>query len=347
MQKVSRVTGGIIRHRLMEEARSLFVPLSIDAGDGLVVLLLGPTQSGKSMLFREVVTSLNGAFRDGNPGAIPVIDLQIETVGDGRARPKWLGIELLKALKHPVYEHIGAMDEGDYYAPSKGRDEGTIRIALKEGLRHRSVRRVCLDEVHLLTHTKDPDLRAAILESIKSTCAIDRTLIACGGYEIAYRGLFDSAHFCGRVITCDFGSYDVDRKEDVHAWARILKTYGEHLKLKSDGLLLDEFEFLMVATNGVVGLLDKMLWRAAITAKARGCSIDRSILLSCAPPADEKTAIRKDIQLGRAALRSMDVLPKSTPCDVGQKSLPEKVRKPFERNPNRNAVMDITLDVDD
>lgn len=321
--------------------------MSLDAGDGLVILLLGPTQSGKSLLFREVVHALTDSFRSTNPGVIPVIDLQIETVGDGRAKPKWLGIELLKALRHPVYEHIGAMNERDYYAPSKGRDEGTIRIALKEGLRHRQVRRVCLDEVHLLTHTKDPDLRAAILESIKSTCAIDRTLIACGGYEIAYKGLFDSAHFCGRVITCDFGSYDINHKEDVHAWIRILKTYGEHLKLKFDDLLIDEFEFLMTSTNGVIGLLDKMLWKAATLAKAKNCRIDKSILFGCAPPIEEKIVIARDIQLGKKALQSMEVLPRNGSDETSQKAASSKERRPFERNPNRNAAMEISVHGDD
>ena len=192
MNSVSRVTGGLIKHQLLDDARKLFIPMCRDAGDGLVILLLGPTQSGKSIIFNETLNTLRESFADERAGSIPVVHLQIENVSDGRTKPKWISIELLKALRHPVYEHIGCFDEAEHYRPSAGRDEGTLRTALKESFKNRYTRRTLLDEAHLLTRTKDPDLRSAILESLKSTCAIDRTLIACGGYEIAYRGLFDS-----------------------------------------------------------------------------------------------------------------------------------------------------------
>lgn len=348
MQKVSRVTHGIIRHRLLEDARDVFIPMSLDAGDGLVLLLLGPTQSGKSIVFEEVVRALTGAFRDDRPGAIPVAKLQIETVGDGRAKPKWLGIELLKVLRHPMYQHIGAMDEHQHYFPSKGRDEGTIRIALKEALTGRNTRRVCLDEAHLLTRTKDPDLRAAILESVKSTCAIDRTLIACGGYEIAYRGLFESAHFDGRVVTHDFGHYKNGNKDDVGAWIRILKTYSQHLELKPGTLLVDEFEALMSVTNGVIGLLDKMLWIAKHKANSKKSPIDRNTLLSCAPPAREQASIANDIEKGKEALKKLaEMSPKGEAAKEDKKQNTSEKLKPFERKPNRNSALEIAIHDDD
>ncbi|WP_144240757.1 hypothetical protein [Dyella japonica] len=328
----------------------MFLPMSLDAGDGLVILLLGPTQCGKSILFHEVVHALKAAFLDNRPGAIPIAALQIETVGDGRAKPKWLGLELLKELRHPIYEHIGDLDEHDHYFPSKGRDEGTMRVALKAALNGRYTRRVCLDEVHLLTRTKDPELRAAILESVKCTCAIDRTLIASGGYEIAYKGLFDSSHFSGRVVTIDFGNYESSRKEDVCDWVRILKTYGQHLKLTPETLLFDEFESLMVMTNGVVGLLDKMLWRAQITAASKNSPIDRAILFSCAPPANEQASIAKDIQKGKAAIALATGLTKR--AETGDNKEVTKVNagqglKPFERRPDRNSAMEISIHDDD
>lgn len=347
MQKTSRVTHGLIRHRLLEDARSTFSPMCMDATDGLVLLLVGPTQSGKSIVFHEIVCALHDAFRDPHPGTMPVVDLQIETVSDGRAKPKWLGIELLRKLEHPVYRHIGCFDEDQHYFPAKARDEGTLRIALKEAFNARCARRVCLDELHLLTRTKDADLRASILESIKSTCAIDRTLIGCGGYEIAYKGLFDSPHFCGRVIVIDFDHYSVEKKDDVKAWISILKTYGPHMRLSPDTLLLDTFEDLIWVTNGVIGLLDKMLWRAQWMARAKGCSINRNILLSSAPPEDERRAVAKDIERGKAALKASQLperkVKRTDTVDPQRKS----DRRPFERKPNRGAAMDVDLYVDD
>lgn len=352
MQRVSRITKGVIRHRLLEEARATFLPMCRDATDGLVLLVIGPTQSGKSILFGEIVSALRDAFRDQRAGAIPIVDLQIETVSDGRAKPKWLGIELLKQLKHPIYEHIGSLDEGEYYFPSKGRDEGTIRIALKEAMSGRYARRVCLDELHLLTRTKDPELRASILESIKSSCAIDRSLIGCGGYEIAYKGLFDSPHFCGRVITYDFGHYDANTKQDVAAWMRILKTYSAHLKLSPDTLLLDMYTDLLYATNGVIGLLDKLLWSASFVAQAKQSRINKNILFSGAPPEKERAAVALDIELGKAALKACATIAindqtKETDRPAAKERENRGSRQPFERSPNRKAAMDVKIHADD
>lgn len=356
MNRVSRVTNGLIKHRLLERARDEFIPLCRDAADGIAVLLVGPTQCAKSILFHEIVPILKSSFRDDRPGAIPVAELQIETVSEGRTKPKWLGLEMLKVLQHPIYKFIGSFEEKDHYFPSKGRDESTIRIALKEAFTNRFTRRICLDETHLLTRTKDPELRAAILESIKSSCAIDRSLIACGGYEIAYKGLFDSSHFCGRVITFDFGHYSADKADDVESWVRVLKTYSDKLDLKPKALLIDEAINLLRWNNGTVGLLDKHLWFCSIQAKARHVPIDKTILQACAPPEKERKSIAEDIRRGKEAL-----LPSSSFMPpIEQRPSPKMEARseegkrgsrrnipPFHRNPDRNAATEIELHEDD
>lgn len=356
MNRVSRVTNGLIKHLLREKAQDEFIPLCRDAGDGLVLLLLGPPQAGKSLILDEVKGVLRESFKDQRRGALPVIDLQIETVSEGRTKPKWLGIELLKCVQHPIYKYIGTFDEAEHYKPSKGRDEATLRIALKEGLNNRFTRRVLLDEIHLLTRTKDPELRAAIMESIKSTCAIDRTLIGAGGYETAYKGLFDSPHFSGRVITYDFGSYDGDNPEHVECMLRILKTYSAHLDLKPKTLLIDECLNIMYWDNGDVGILDKHLFFAMNTARARHCPIDRAILHACAPPENERKVIAADIKKGRQALMQASFPPPTDKKKEEKKSdekeaIADQKRKsdrlPFERSPNRNAAMSVVLHDDD
>lgn len=356
MNRVSRVTGGVIKHPLLERARDEYIPLCRDAADGLALILLGPTQCGKSVIFNEVVPILRASFKDERPGSIPIVDLQVETVSEGRTKPKWIGIELLKALNHPIYKHIGALDEDEHYFPSKGRDETTLRIALKEAFQNRFTRRTCLDEAHLLTRTKDPELRAAILESIKSTCAIERSLIACGGYEMAYKGLFDSSHFCGRVVYFDYGNYSKDIPDDLETWARILKTYSAKLNLKPKALLIEETVNLLYWNNGTLGLLDKHLWKCSQLAKARHKPIDLQILHACAPPEKERRSIALDIKKGQEALKPSSGFPTPEPgrrapgnqlAPQGNKESPKQGRTPFGRNPNRNAAMDVILHDDD
>lgn len=327
--------------------------MCIDATDGLTILILGPTQCGKSIILRLVEQALKDAFKDERPGAKPVISLQIETVSEGRAKPKWLGVQLLKELEHPIYKHIGAFDEDQHYFPSRGRDEAMIRTALKEGFRGRYTRRTCLDEVHLLTRTKDPELRGAILESIKSTCAIDRTLIAAGGYEIAYMGLFDSSHFSGRVVTFDFGRYEGADPVHKKYWARILKTFSKHMELDPPSLLLNHADDLLHVNNGTLGLLDKHLWQCVMQAKVNRKPVDVAILRSCAPPEKERAAIALDIKKGREALQPSDGRFPSTPRKThdsresvkGQEQDARQgpVRAPFERNPNRSPGLEVSL----
>ncbi len=342
-----------IKHRLYNNAGKIVPPLCADAPDGKVIAILGPTQAGKSLILGKVITRLESAFPSDTPGAIPVISLKIETVNDGRAKPKWLGIMLLKRLQHPMYKHIGTFEENERYTPSKGRDEGTIRIALDEAFTFRSTRRTCLDEAHLLTHAKDSALRAHILESIKSACAIDRTLIICGGYELAYRGLFDSPHFSGRTIIYDFGSYG-DNPADLHEWIRISKTVSPYLNLKPKSLLTDHARYTLTAANGTFGLLEKWLWNCRVHATALNCPIDLELLKTCAPPIEEQKTIREDIKNGAKALSNLNVvrpIGKTNEQEAngagGQTGASKPSQdKPFTRKPNRTPPAPIELDED-
>lgn len=350
-----KVTKLPIKHRLYNNACRIVPSLCADAADGQVIAFLGPTQAGKSMILEKVIEGLESAFPPGSPGAIPIVSLKMETVNDGRAKPKWLGIMLLKRLQHPMYKYIGTFEENERYTPSKGRDEGTIRIALNEAFTLRSTRRTCLDEAHLLTHAKDADLRAHILESIKSACAIDRTLIICGGYELAYRGLFSSPHFSGRTIIYDFGSYG-DNPIDLHEWIRISKTVSPYLKLKPESLLVDQARYTLIVSNGTFGLFEKWLWNCRIHANALDRPIDLELLKTCAPPLEEQKTIREDIRRGAAALSNMNVIrpivaPKdvkedSEACDAGGSKNSGKTDKPFTRRPNRVAPGAVEVDED-
>jgi|GEM_PF-1814243 len=351
----SKITGKLIKHPLMMAAENTFMPLCLDAPDGLVLLMVGPTQSGKSIFFKRVVEELRRGFVDTEPGGIPVIDLQIETVNEGRVKPKWLVIELLKCLNHPLYKDIGSLENFETTLRTRGRDEGTLRMALKEALRGRRTRRTCLDEFHLLTRTQNAELRGSILESIKSTCAIDRTLIACGGYESIYQGIFESSHFCGRIVVYDYGNYEMGVSTDEEAWARILATYAKSLELKTPDLLHKHRHSIMEVANGVVGLLDKLLWIAKSKAASANTRIDGAILEQSFPSKKEQNTIRADIHLGRSALASSglnclrprvskegDFLGSS-----GNEVRPKAKRRPFVRSANRDAAMAVEISDDD
>ena len=219
-----------LQHARYVDAKAVFGEMCRSAPQGIVLVLVGPTQVGKSLVFEKVVAQIQEDTRGTRDGIIPFIHLQVESVSEGRVKGKWLDLQVLKALRHPVYMHIGELDERDHYAPSRGRDEGSLRVAVKAALDSRETTRVALDEAHLLTRTSNAKLRGDLLESLKSVAAINRTLILSGGYELAYSGLFDSAHFAGRTLVYDFGGYEND-PNDLEEWARILKGFSAYLPL--------------------------------------------------------------------------------------------------------------------
>jgi hypothetical protein len=189
---------------------------------------------------------------------------------------------------------------------------------------------------------------------------------------MAYKGLFDSAHFSGRLVRFDFGNYTNEDSAHRKCWARILRLYSQHLELNPKSLLLDHDAELLYWNNGTVGLLDKHLWQCSVLAKARRKPIDFETIKSCSPPEKERAKIAQDIELGRKALEPASSHPapfktKQNESDQGdtkqQGAKQEKdegtkgdqskeggqnaQRKPFERNVNRHPGLEVNLHDDD
>lgn len=317
-------------HRNFVRARHQFIELVRSSPGGKVIALVGPTHVGKSLIVESLLRTLESDLRPTEPATMPLIHLVVATSNDGRVSPKHLTLKLLKAVKHPLFEHDGEMDERDYYRPSRGRDEGSMRVALEAALDYRNTILVVLDEAHHLTHTKNRELRSNVLQSIKCLCAIKRTLVLVGGYELAYQGLFDSAHFAGRLACIELPPY-VANAIDLDEWDRILKFCSKYVPVSPASLLIDNADDLLEATNGCFGLLEKVLWFARSIAD--GGAITKSTLRAAFPTQAEHSAIRSDIQAGQRALGNL----KSHEMGEDPTSFLKRThrQKPFKRKPNR------------
>lgn len=322
-----------LQHRNFVEARHKVTQLVRNSPGGKVIALVGPTQVGKSLIFNGLAELLSRELRTGDRNAMPWVTHVVRTSNDGRISPKHLTLSLLKAIRHPMYEHIGEFDELDHYRPSRGRDEGSMRVALEVALAARSTSFVLLDEAHHLTHTNNRDVRANVIQSIKCLGAIDRTLILVGGYELAHRGLFDSAHFTGRLVCVELAPY-TESNDDLSEWDRVLKFCSKCVATRPSTLLLDEAVPLLQVTNGCFGLLEKILWAARSLSEPK--IIDRRSLRAVYPLRHEHEAIKQDIAMGKQALASL-----TTDRPVKQVEGTELIKKkstnrPFSRKPNRN-----------
>lgn len=328
-----KITKGVVLHRNFVEAERTLQSLVLACGGDEVVALVGCTRAGKSTLFNRLVALISASTAGHGKGIMPSIHLRIETSQDGRISPKYLTLQMLKAVDHPKYAHFGEMDEARHYTPSRGFDESSMRTALTAALLYRQSKIVLIDEAHHLTHTPNERLRSHVLQSVKCLCAIDRTLVMVGGYELAVRGLFDSAHFAGRLHVIDFPPYG-EGGADLDEWDKIVKRMGSHLPLANRKLLVDEAEWLRRATNGSVGLLEKLLFSCKVAAQAHSVTITRAMLREHAPTQKENEAILRDIESGQEALSRYSVA-RTTRIVAGPSKKP---RRPFQQRPTRRRI---------
>jgi hypothetical protein len=336
-----RINPAAIAHAKYAATRKLFGELVASSPGDLVIVLVGPTQVGKSEIFRETVQRLKKATASARPGAVPVVEACVATTQTGRISPKYVAIKLLECLKHPMYLHLAALDEADRYRPHRGLDETTIRLALDQGLHARQTMFAGLDELHHVTHTGNERLRADVLQSLKCLAAPGRTFFGAGGYELAYRGFFDSAHFCGRLVIVEFPRY-TDCASDLLEWARILKTIGMHLPLATPSLLVDHCNELLDATCGSFGVLEKHLWQASVSARVLGQKLRWRDIAEVLPGKKQRDTILADILKGEAALDKMPHAHRVAGSPGAPARKPKKNR-PFETSPQRRSIGDLEV----
>ena len=305
---------------------------------GQILALVGPTQVGKSLLFDICMDEISKNLRPVSDNHIPLIKHELKTANDGRISTKLVVLELLKKLKHPLYTDIGELIAPAPYRVRNQLEESMLRLALACAVDTRCTEIIGLDEAQLMTRTRDPTLRANILESFKTLCSRDRTLFLSGGYELCVEGFFDSAHFAGRLVVVEFPPYS---KSSLTEWLRLIKTVGTHLELHPLTLLVDMGEELLDVCLGVPGLVLKLLQTAGQLARAHG---DRSITKDgvrvCYPKTLERDVIRRDIERGQRSLEQYVVGKPPTPQAAES---PKRTRPPFERDASRHptAVPDL------
>lgn len=349
-----KLTDAPIRHQLFTNAHKVFGRLAKNVLAGSIIVLIGPTQCGKSLLLEEIYQEMLDGLdheRINAEGIQPYVYLQIRSTKEGRVRMGWLLLAMLKALRQPMYVHMHEMDEPDHYIPSRVRSENAMANSLEPCVRARQVKTTILDEAHLLTRTDNAELRGNLLESLKSGHGIERAIVLSGGYELLYKGLFDSPHFLGRCVFYDFGHYRHDIESDIFEWRRILKVFAARIPLASKTLLDENAEILLRVCHGVVGLMEKWLWHAKVRAEALGKLIDLDMLRLTAPSASEQKEIAEDIAKGEEKLKagSFNLVKDADETDVESEdrrapvtSAPSataiKVSEPFKPKPKRFSM---------
>lgn len=352
-----RLTG-VLNHRNFRICRDELKELFRLSPTEAAILLVGPTNCGKSQLLAFLVSFLEKEiYRDAGATDRPVIGLSAMTTREGRTTPKFALHELLEDVGHPFFQIDPLSTAEPLYRPAMRTDETYCLRALRSGLHSRNVRDVVVDDAHYLVRTKDEDFKASLLETLKGLVTPQTTLVLAGGYELANVAMAYRTHFAERLLVVHMPRYGKTRA-DAAEWRNIVAMFARasKLHLASPNQLSDMADRLRYECHGVVGILEKRLLRAQAYAAARGKRISAEVLDATRPPEVAWQTTEADILTGEKLLGTqVDVhdIPLSTshvaPVAESQSSDTSKAkgngkpkrksgvreRRPFERAPRR------------
>lgn len=317
-----------IQHPRYEQVeRQLFTQLAMGA-PGSVVLLIGPTQVGKSRLIKRVAERLvaQPPMNDDRP----VVIVEAATTINGRFSMKHLTLRALQELAHPM--------AGDHaYAIRQSESETQLRLKLEKAIRYRNTRYLIIDEAHHLLRASRTQLAAEALDSLK--CLANTTsavLVLAGGYELFAAGL-SSAHLNGRMRVIEFGRYRPEG-EDLRQYLGILKALDACLPWRKEQSLLKHADFILLGTLGCLGLL--LQWINAAMCEMTACgerTLDREHFARTRYE-EQVLVIANEIAAGEAAMKHLATSRSTATSTVSQSNPKGHNRRPFQRKPQRDAV---------
>ena len=338
------LTDGL-NHRNFSQAKAKLEALGRMLPPESVILIVGPSHSGKSFLLGYFVAFLiKQAFANADPRHKPVIGFTALTSREGRTTPKFALHELLEDVGHPFFQPHITEGIASPYRPSIRYDETFCLRALKSALHMANVSAVVGDDAHYLVRSKDENFRSALLESLKSLITPRTTLVLCGGYELADVALAHRAHFATRIFTIHLPRY-MATPEDTEEMLEILAAFSRspRLRLVDPDLLVRNVARFLHECHGTVGLVEKRLIDAQAVADAKNTLLSDDELEQTRPTQSAWSAIRNDIEKGEKLLSSLvtDEVQKVDPAKDETSRQPGNAgngktrRAPFERVPKR------------
>ncbi len=350
--------GDAINHRNFKICLSQVLRLADLLPPETIILIVGPSHSGKSTLLGYLVAYLlKHVFTKCGPRERPIIGTTAQTSREGRTTPKFVLHELLEEVGHPFLQMAPVFNGNKLYTPALKFDETWSLRALKSALHAAGVRVVLIDDAHYLVRAKDEAFKSSLLESLKSLVTPITTLVLSGGYDLAEVALANRAHLSSRIITVHVPRYG-DSEEDLEIWAGIIGNMSESslISLDHPDLLLTNAEALRYDCHGDIGVLEKRLVKMLVAASAHGTSISADIIAETRPTSVEWNAMRLDIEKGETLLGTTvgvveisdpeqnEETKTSKPDEKGKngkgnqgdtKNKQSKNQRPFERAPTR------------
>ncbi|WP_454832875.1 ATP-binding protein [Pseudoxanthomonas wuyuanensis] len=313
-------------------------------GPGQLIVVVGPSQVGKSMLLKLFVEFLvSEVYRDVPQDRLPIIGANANLARDGRTAPKYLYEMLLGDAGSPLY-NTAKLLEAAGYRPTKVSSEHALLAALTRGLRALKTDYVLADEAQFMVRASSKAFQASLLESLKSLISFQRSAVLVGGYEFAKVLLEYREHLASRPMLVHLERYRYTDDGYTH-WLKVLKAFSEShlLEFENDQVLLHLAEELLNECLGVIGILQSRLLRSMAHAKATNTRISEKIVRSFRLKKGQWELLRTAIESGEETVNKLVEeedwdFSGNGGADYTDKPKERRNRKPFARNPRRVYV---------
>jgi energy-coupling factor transporter ATP-binding protein EcfA2 len=298
---------------LVEVYQQLRVELTL-AEAGSLIFVCGPSGIGKTTLLKrleqKVLEELKPELEQA-PGRFPLVMCEALSPETGNFNWKDFYRRLLLQLAEPCIEkkiipgqqHRGQPNEN--HLTVLGRAGVTeLRHAVEQALRARRPLAVCIDEAQHLAKMASGRKLQDQLDCLKSLAnQTEVPLVLSGHYELlAFRNL--SAQLSRRSRDLHFRRYDAEVAAELETFKNILWSFGRHLPLPTEPLLVEHWDYLYERSLGCVGILKPWLLKAyALALQEGGQRLTLPQLEQTAPPVARCRKMLADLQEGENRLQ--------------------------------------------
>lgn len=335
---------GIFGHRNFQESFNVIYSTLRNVNQGRVVVVVGPSRAGKSEISRLVRTELLAEIHPLHDDDQPILAIEADLGNDARMSMKQFTVEGLHLIRHPVFAGLGSGDD----VPSGiriGTSEGILRLLFLKSMIHRGTIYLFVDEAHHLLMTMREKLQSDILDALKNVCnKANVVLVLFGGYRLL-DGLFQSAHFNGRMEIVHFKSY-AGTPEDMMEYASVLASLEQVLPISKPGLFVENAEEIRTLFWGAIGATIEGIRSAETRRIARGSPVlEMRDVYSAKLPDRARQAILDDVEYGldffakdlaQPVEQTSNAL-QASPTGKNTTSPSKRKLKPFKKTPVRRT----------